>query len=168
MRCRPPCSSNAMSKFLTMKLVKLNLASSKSSLLPSTESGWYTRRNENGVLRSATNVRAAMESLSLSTIVRRSHTSLMSNFPPYSGRPAFTPLIIIPAISPMSLSGYLLISSCMSSRHPSLSPLLSLLSPPMNMNLSRLAPSGKRDADNDVLTATSSNLSALKALYVAA
>ena len=77
-------------------------------------------------MRSATNVRAATESLSLSTTVRRSQMSLMSNFPPYNGRPAFTPLIIIPAISPTSLSGYLLIISCMSARHPSLSPLLSL------------------------------------------
>ena len=124
--------------------------------------------NVKSVLRSAINLRAAMESLSLSTTERCSHTSPMSNFPPRSCRPAFTPLIIIPAMGLTSLCGYLLTTSCMSVRQPLLSPLLSLLSPPMNINLSRLAPNGNRFADSDVLALTSSYLPALKALYVAA
>ncbi len=94
---------------------------------------------------------------------RRDHISPMSNFPPYNALPACTPLIIIPAISDTSLSGYFSTTSFMLFTQAVASPSLRRLNPSMNMNFALLAPIGKRSADRRVLAATSSYLSALKA-----
>ena len=118
---------------------------------------------------SGTKVLASVESLmSLRTSERLSQTSVRSNLPPRSRFPAFTPLTIIPAISLIRLLGKSFTIVFMSSIHPLASPSLSLLSPPMKINLSRLAPNGKRVSDSRLLAATSLRRLALNASYVAA
>ena len=124
--------------------------------------------NEKSTLRSAVNLRVFIESLSLITSARLSHTSLMSNFPPCSFLPAFTPFTIIPASVLTSLFGYLSTTVFMSFTQPLASPLFSFAIPSKKMNLSRFAPNGNRVADICTLFFTSMNLSALKASYVAA
>ena len=119
--------------------------------------------NEKSAVLSAVNLRVLMESLSFITTLRLAHTSLMSNLPPCSVRPAFTPLMIIPARVLTSLLGYLSPTSCMLSTQPLASPSLSFAIPLKKMNLSRLAPSGNLVSDTFTFFLTSSSRSALKA-----
>ena len=106
-------------------------------------------------------------SLSLSTVLRLSHTPVRSNFAPRSRLPSFTPFTIMPAISLTALLGYSFTMRSIACTHESASPLFRRVKPSRKINLSLFSPKGKRSADSSLLWYTSRALSSLKASYVA-